>query len=88
MAWVLKGLVRLYQLTLSPIFGGSCRFEPTCSTYAIEAIDRHGAWRGAGLAARRLLRCHPFGTAGFDPVPEYSGALEHPAKEGGRGHGH
>ena len=78
-AAILKGVIRLYQLTLSPIFGGSCRFDPSCSAYAIEAIDRHGAWRGARLAGARLLRCHPFGSAGYDPVPDVD--------EGGHGHG-
>jgi putative membrane protein insertion efficiency factor len=77
-AAILKGVVRAYQVTLSPIFGGSCRFDPSCSHYAIEAIDRHGAWRGTRLAGARLLRCHPFGSAGYDPVPDVE-------KGGGRG---
>ena len=68
-AAILKGLIRLYQLTLSPFVGGACRFEPSCSAYAMEAIDRHGVVRGTGLAAARLLRCHPFARAGYDPVP-------------------
>jgi putative membrane protein insertion efficiency factor len=78
MALLLKGLIRLYQLTLSPWLGPSCRFTPTCSAYAMEAIDRHGALHGARLAIKRLLRCHPFGGAGYDPVPELD--------EGGEGH--
>jgi putative membrane protein insertion efficiency factor len=61
--------VRLYQVTLSPLLGGACRFEPSCSHYAIEALERHGARRGSLLAARRLSRCHPLGASGFDPVP-------------------
>ena len=64
--------IRAYQLTLSPFLGGSCRFLPTCSAYAIEAIGTHGAWRGAVLAVRRVSRCHPFGSAGYDPVPSPS----------------
>ena len=64
--------IRAYQLTLSPFLGGSCRFLPTCSAYAIEAIGTHGAWRGAVLAVRRVSRCHPFGRAGYDPVPSPS----------------
>lgn len=66
----LKALVRAYQLTLSPIFGGACRFTPSCSDYAIEAIEIHGALHGSRLALRRILRCHPFGRSGHDPVPE------------------
>lgn len=63
-------LVRAYRLFLSPWIGQQCRFHPTCSTYAIEAIQRHGAVRGAWLAARRLSRCHPWHEGGIDPVPE------------------
>jgi putative membrane protein insertion efficiency factor len=65
----LIGLVRLYQVTLSPLLGGQCRFHPTCSRYAIEALREHGGLRGAWLAARRLARCHPLGGRGYDPVP-------------------
>ena len=68
-AKLLIGLIRVYQFTLSPFLGGSCRFLPTCSAYAIEAIGTHGAWRGSGLALRRIGRCHPLGKSGFDPVP-------------------
>ena len=62
-AKLLIGLIRVYQFTLSPFLGGSCRFLPTCSAYAIEALATHGAWRGAGLALRRIGRCHPLGVA-------------------------
>ena len=72
-ARLLAAQVRLYQLTLSPLLGPSCRFTPCCSAYAIEAIHEHGALRGTGLAARRLLRCHPLGPAGHDPVPPSEG---------------
>jgi putative membrane protein insertion efficiency factor len=61
--------IRAYRLVLSPWVGHSCRFEPTCSAYALEALARHGALRGGWLAARRLGRCHPWGGAGLDPVP-------------------
>ncbi|MCO4098510.1 MAG: membrane protein insertion efficiency factor YidD [Gemmatimonas sp.] len=61
--------VRGYQLVLSPIFGGACRYYPSCSAYAIEALDKHGAWRGGWMALRRIGRCHPFHPGGFDPVP-------------------
>jgi putative membrane protein insertion efficiency factor len=71
-AKLLIALIRGYQLTLSPFLGGSCRFLPTCSAYAIEAIATHGARRGGILAVRRLSRCHPFGRAGYDPVPAAS----------------
>ena len=66
----LVGLVRLYQRVLSPLLGPRCRFHPTCSTYAIQALERHGAVRGTWLAARRIARCHPLNEGGFDPVPD------------------
>ena len=62
-------LLRLYQSLLSPVFRGSCRHLPSCSEYARLAIERHGAARGLWLATRRLTRCHPLGTSGYDPVP-------------------
>ena len=66
---LLRGAIRLYQLTLAYFFVGACRFEPSCSAYAAEAVARHGALRGSWLAAHRLCRCGPWGGAGFDPVP-------------------
>jgi hypothetical protein len=63
-------LVRAYQLLPGPFARGNCRFQPTCSAYAAEAIERHGAWRGLLLTLRRLGRCHPLGASGYDPVPE------------------
>jgi uncharacterized protein len=68
-ARVLTALVRGYQLALSPLLPAACRYYPTCSAYAIEAIERYGAARGSWLAARRLARCHPFRPGGYDPVP-------------------
>lgn len=68
-AKLLIGAIRLYQLLLSPFLGGACRFQPTCSAYAIEAVRTHGSLKGALLAARRLAACHPLGRSGFDPVP-------------------
>lgn len=65
----LRMLVRLYQLTLSPWVGRSCRFVPTCSNYAIEALEKYGAVKGTYLTICRLLRCHPLGGRGLDPVP-------------------
>lgn len=62
-------LLRLYQQLLSPWLGPACRYQPTCSQFAVEAIERHGALRGTWLALGRLGRCHPLGSTGFDPVP-------------------
>ncbi|HET7812468.1 MAG TPA: membrane protein insertion efficiency factor YidD [Steroidobacteraceae bacterium] len=69
MRHVLKLLIRGYQLAISPLFGPRCRFYPSCSHYALEAIDSHGAVRGTWLTIRRIARCHPFNEGGFDPVP-------------------
>src|SRR3954454_15043687 len=66
---MLRGAIRAYQLLISPAFPRSCRYYPSCSYYAAEAVERHGPWRGSLLAARRLLRCHPWGGSGYDPVP-------------------
>jgi putative membrane protein insertion efficiency factor len=62
-------LVRIYQATLGGFMGGHCRFMPTCSEYSIEALTKHGAFRGTWLTVRRILRCHPWGGSGFDPPP-------------------
>ena len=72
-AGLLKTPVRAYQLVLSPVLPMSCRFEPTCSRYAIEALDRHGPVAGLGLALWRVLRCQPWGGCGDDPVPDRLG---------------
>jgi hypothetical protein len=66
---LLVAAIGAYQLALRPILGGSCRFSPSCSDYAIEAIQRHGSLRGLQVTLRRVLRCHPFHAAGYDPVP-------------------
>ncbi|HEV2300474.1 MAG TPA: membrane protein insertion efficiency factor YidD [Stellaceae bacterium] len=66
---VLRGMIRAYQLGLSPVLPPSCRYLPSCSDYAAEAIARHGALQGGALALRRLCRCHPWGGSGYDPVP-------------------
>lgn len=63
------GLVRAYRWFISPLLGPNCRFQPTCSAYAEEALRRHGLWRGLWLAVRRLARCHPWHAGGWDPVP-------------------
>ncbi len=62
-------LVRGYQLLVSPLLGNNCRFQPTCSQYCIEALEKFGVWRGSWLTLRRLSRCHPWGGSGFDPLP-------------------
>lgn len=67
---VLLVLIEGYRYLLSPMLGNHCRFHPTCSAYAVEAIEKHGAVRGIGLSVRRVLRCHPFHPGGYDPVPE------------------
>jgi len=69
LAALLRALLRAYQLLLSPVIGPACRFAPSCSEYAREALLRHGLWRGLSLAARRLARCHPWNPGGHDPVP-------------------
>ena len=67
---VLIFLVKFYQATISPLLGANCRYQPTCSSYAIEAIRIHGAIKGTWLALKRILSCHPWGGSGYDPVPK------------------
>ncbi len=82
------GLIRAYQWTISPLLPRSCRFAPSCSEYAAEAVQRHGALAGTALAARRILRCHPWGGDGYDPVPDrpwrlgHADCHHHPAGDG------
>jgi putative membrane protein insertion efficiency factor len=68
MSWLLIKLVWLYRITLGPLMGGHCRFQPTCSQYAIDAINQYGPWRGLWKTIKRLARCHPFGGRGYDPA--------------------
>ena len=70
MKYIAMALIRLYQLTLSPILPPACRFTPTCSRYAYKALDRFGIFKGGWLAIKRIGRCHPFHAGGYDPVPE------------------
>ncbi|MFT4166065.1 MAG: membrane protein insertion efficiency factor YidD [Microlunatus sp.] len=69
MKYVLIGLLKLYRLVISPLYGNVCRYYPSCSAYALRAVQVHGALRGTWLAARRLLCCHPWAAGGYDPVP-------------------
>ncbi|RME25359.1 MAG: membrane protein insertion efficiency factor YidD [Candidatus Zixiibacteriota bacterium] len=69
MSYPLLALIYLYRYTLSPVLGNSCRFYPTCSHYAEEALKRHGVWHGSILSLKRLLKCHPWHPGGWDPVP-------------------
>ena len=69
MKYLLIGLLKLYRLVISPLYGNVCRYYPSCSAYALRAVSVHGAVKGSWLAARRLLRCHPWAAGGYDPVP-------------------
>ena len=66
---ILQGAVRVYQILLSPLLGSNCRHQPTCSNYALEALEEWGAWKGVWLTLKRVAKFHPWGTAGHDPVP-------------------
>jgi len=70
LVWIARGLIRVYQWVIAPIIGPRCRHLPTCSEYADEAIARHGVVRGSWLAIKRISRCHPWGSHGYDPVPD------------------
>ena len=69
LAWLLILFIRIYQRFVSPLTPPSCRFTPTCSQYAVEALRKYGPFKGSWLALKRLLRCHPWGGSGYDPVP-------------------
>ncbi len=76
LSWPLIGLVKLYRVTVSPWLGMNCRYQPTCSEYAIEALRTHGVFNGSWLAAIRIGRCHPWGGSGYDPVPGAGKSLD------------
>ncbi len=88
---IMRGAIRFYQLFISPLTGPSCRYWPSCSAYGMTAIARHGALKGGWLTLRRILRCHPWGGWGFDPVPEKASPEScnhtHPALHGREGEG-
>jgi putative membrane protein insertion efficiency factor len=69
LVWLLKLLVKIYQIAISPILPQSCRYTPTCSNYMIEALEKHGLFKGLFLGIKRILSCHPWGGHGYDPVP-------------------
>jgi putative membrane protein insertion efficiency factor len=87
MKYVLIGLLKAYRLVISPLYGNVCRYYPSCSAYALRAVEVHGAFRGSWLAARRLLRCHPWAPGGYDPVPgtpEFAEEIRDQAQRAGR----
>ncbi len=82
MRTVLVLFVRAYQVVLSPLLPAACRYQPTCSHYAIEALEKHGALRGSWLAIKRIGRCHPFRAGGYDPVPDPPPSLPNSRRDG------
>ncbi|WP_420403146.1 membrane protein insertion efficiency factor YidD [Nisaea sp.] len=81
LVWLLSGLILAYRLFVSPLLGTNCRFEPSCSRYGLDAIRRHGPFVGSWLTLKRILRCHPWGGCGYDPVPERGGVASQTQQE-------
>lgn len=74
MKWLLIGLLKVYRIFISPLYGQVCRYHPTCSAYALDAVTEYGSLKGSWLAVRRLARCHPWAAGGYDPVPPRNAA--------------
>ncbi|MCR4378406.1 MAG: membrane protein insertion efficiency factor YidD [Rhodospirillales bacterium] len=85
--WLFKALIKGYQWLISPVLPGSCRYYPTCSSYALEALSKHGPLKGGWMGLKRILRCHPWHDGGFDPVPEPRD-LKHSGAHRSCGHTH
>ena len=79
MRWLLIGLLRGYRVAISPLYGQVCRYHPSCSAYALDAVTTHGSLRGSWLTVRRLSRCHPWAAGGYDPVPPPKSPVREPA---------
>ncbi|MFL6159555.1 MAG: membrane protein insertion efficiency factor YidD [Marmoricola sp.] len=80
MKWLLIGLLKAYRFAISPLYGQVCRYHPTCSAYALEAVTVHGSIKGSWMAVRRIGRCHPWAAGGYDPVPRRSDEKSIPSK--------
>jgi uncharacterized protein len=79
MKHLLIGFIRAWRFAISPLYGQVCRYHPTCSAYALEAVTEHGAIRGTWLSVRRIARCHPWAAGGYDPVPSRAGSAAEPS---------
>lgn len=84
MKWLLIGLLKAYRFAISPLYGQVCRYHPTCSAYALEAVTTHGSIKGSWLAVRRVGRCHPWAAGGYDPVPGKKDAAAADSKVSGQ----
>ena len=76
MSYIFIKIIKLYQVTLSPLLGSNCRYQPTCSNYTIESIQKWGFFQGLLLSFKRIMKCHPLGSSGYDPVPNKHGMIE------------